>query len=368
MAGDDKKKSESISIRITPEQRELIDKGNLSPTEIFNKGINVEALEKRKEIARQNLEKCPNIKVLFREEWALEQIRELKFNEEMEVNGHGLAWLLSNNPDENVLKHLEENKRRAEQGDVDAGMMAYLQGSFVYEPLLKLRELESNLELLKSEPKIIGTIKKAQNADQFWQTLSEIEVAACFKRKGLFKAFEPKIGGKTPDLLVNLEGKDFCIEVFTPSMAKELEESLRTGKAVTIGNRAWEKLDEKMDQLPKNTPAIIVINRSFSEIDSINIADAVMGSLSLLLPKDPKIEPKTFRKEDGLARTRDFSNIKAIVLYKRGVDLNRGLVTAIDVKIILAGGGTDMTARQEAILTEAFQSMVFGFSANQKLN
>ncbi len=360
MAGQKEKKSEIINIRITPEQRRLIDDSNLSPTEIFNKMVNVGVLEKRKETAKQNLEKYPCIKALFHENWVLAEINRLKFNKDGDVFGNGLAWLLSVNPDEKVLKHIEENKKLAEKGNVDAGMMAYLQGSFIYEPLLKLEELEQNLLLLKNESKIARTIKKAQNEDQFWQTLSEIEVAAYFKRKGLFKEFEPKIEGKTPDILANLDGNDFCIEVFTPSLAKELEEAMRKGEAITLGNRAWGKLDEKLNQLPKKTPSIIVINRAFSEIDAINVADAIMGSLSLLLPKDPKLEPKVFRKNDGLAGLRSLDNVKAIVLYKRVFDFNKGLVTIPEIKPVKIEGGKNISKKQEALLGEAFQSMIFG--------
>jgi len=359
MAKKPGKKSGIINIRITPEQRWLIDKYGLSPTEIFNKMVNKEVIEKKKEIARENLQKYPQIKSLFQEKWVLEQINALKFNTEMDVNGHGLAWLLSNFLDEKVLKRLEENKKKAKEGNVDAGMMAYLQGSHSYEPLLKLEDLEKNLEILKDEKRIIRTIKKAKNDDQFWKTLSEIEVAAHFKTKGILKELEPAIGGKTPDLSIVLDKQEFYVEIFTPDMAQELEESIRTGEAVALGNRAWEKLDDKMNQLPKGMPAIIVINRSFSEIDSINVADAIMGSLSLLLSKDPKIEPKTIRQQDGLAHTMDLSNIKAIIIYKRVFDFNHGLVTIPEVKRMLVKDGKDMTKKQEAILTEVFRTMIF---------
>lgn len=358
---DPKKKSEIINIRITPEQRKLIKDSNLSPTEIFNKMVDVGVLEKRKEIARQNLEKYPNIESLFEERWILAQISCLKFNENGDVYGHGLAWLLSVYPNEKDLKQLEEKKKLAEQGNVDAGMAAYLQGITTYVPLLKLEELEQNLELLKTEQKIAKTIKKAQNQDQFWQTLSEIEVAACFKRKGLFKEFEPQIEGKTPDLLIGLDGEDFYIEVYTPMLARELEEAMNKGEAVTLGNKAWGKLDEKLDQLPKKVPSIIVINHALSEIDSTKVAGAIMGSLSFLISKDGKSEPKAFRKNDGIAHSRDISNVKAIVLYERVFDFNNGLVTTPEIKRVLIKGNKNMTEKQESLLEDTFKSMVFGF-------
>ncbi len=353
------KKSEIINIRITPAQRKLIDENNLSPTEIFNKMVSDEVLEKRKNIARTNLDKYPTIKFLFREEWVLEQIDKLKFKPKEGVDGHGLAWLLSNARDEKLIANFEKNMENAVKGDVDSGMMAYMQGNYIYEPLLKIGDLERNLGILRNEKGIRSMIKKAKNNDQFWKTLSEIEVAAQFKTKGILKELEPKINGKTPDNTITLDKEEFCVEVFTPGLSQELEESLRTGKAVFMKNRAFEKLDEKIDQLPKGKPAIIVINTAFSDIDSMNITDAILGSLSLLISRDPKKEPKTTRKQDGLAQTKDLSNIKSIIIYKRGFNLNRSLVTNMEVKRLVRNSKDDMTKTQEKILVDVFSSMIF---------
>jgi len=351
------KKSEIINVRITPEQRRLIDEGNLSPTEIFNKMLNVERLEKWKDTARQNLKKYPTIAALFRDEWVLDQINALKFNSDGDFDGHGLAWLLSNKPNKKILECFEENMRLFEKGNLDAGMMAHFQGRYIYEPLLKLEDLEQNLTILKGEQKLARTIKKAKNTEQFWATLSEIELAAAFKRKGMFKEFEPLIERKTPDLLVTVGGENFYVEVFTPGLAQKLEDTMNKGVAVTLGNRARGKLNEKIDQLPKNRPAIIAINRSFSEIDSLYVANAILGSPSLLLSRDMKQKPKMIREKDGIANWRDLSNIKAIIIYKRTFDARGGLVTLFEIKRILSEGGKNMTQKQETRLATVLNSM-----------
>lgn len=320
-----------------------------------------ENLEKRKETARQNIEKYPNIKSLFHESWVLSQINCLKFDERKGVCGHGLAWLLSNSIDEKVLKHLEESKMKAMQGDVDAGMMAYLQYLDIYEPLLKLADLEKNLEVLKKEKKIHGTIKKAQNETQFWQTLSEIEVAAHFKRNQLLKELEPKIKGRTPDMLIELEGELIYVEVFTPNMAQELRKSIKTGEAVSLKNRAWEKLCDKIDKLPKGTPSIIVINRAFSEINGIDIENAIVGTSQLWIPKDPTQPPQTARKKDGLAYFKDISHIRAIVLYRRYLDFTKGLATSFEVKPFIRNDEENLSKKQIKTLEKVFQSMILPF-------
>lgn len=321
----------------------------------LSKGI----LEDRKKIAITNLSKYPIIKSLFHEDWILEQINNLNINEEEGVNGHGLAWLLSNQTEEKVIQTMKEYKNKLDAGDKQAILIAYPLGASIYEPLLNLAELEKNLDVLKNESGIKNMIKKAKNGDQFWHTLSEIEVAAYFKRNGLLKAIEPLIEGKTPDLLVNLDGRDFCIEIFTPMLAQKLEAIMGKIEAISLGNRAIEKIDEKINQLPKSLPSIIVINRAFSEIDLTNVVDAIFGSLSLLLPKDVTSEPISFRKKDGLIHSRDLSNIKAIVLYKRVFDFNNGLVTIPEIKKILIKDGDNITEKQEAILSNIFKSMIF---------
>ena len=318
------RKSSSVSIRVTPEQQQIIERMGLSPTALFNRGFDEVFLESRKELAQKNLEHYPTIKRLFEEDWILEKVSELRINEEDGVNGHGLAWMLSAHPDRKVLKIIEENRRKASEGNVDAGMMAFLQESYFYTPLLKLQELEENLKLLEKDSKIRSTLKKAKNEEQFWPTLSEIEVAAYFKKNGLLKQIEPLVGGKTPDLSIDLAGEETFLEVYTPELSNALVAAGKERKVIAMKNRAWGKIDDKLKQLPKGKSSVLVINRSFSEIDAINVEDAILGTLGLYVSKIPGKEPLIVRKSNGLGRERDLSDLKAIVLYKRVFDIRAG--------------------------------------------
>jgi hypothetical protein len=315
-------------------------------------------LEERKKLARKNLDTYPIIKKLFGDEWILEQINTLEFNEENGVHGNGLAFMLSISPDKELLEQFQENIKKATQGDIDAGMMAYLQGSGLYEPKLKLEELEQNLGILREE-KLSGIIKKAKNSEQFWQTLSEIEIAAYFKRKGMLKEIEPLIDGKTPDILIDILGEDFCIEIFTPLMPEKLKDSIKSGEAVSLGNRARDKLWDKLGQLPRGKPSIIIINRAFSEIDLHTVGDAILGTQSLLLPKDMTKKPKPVRQLDGIAQSYDLSNLKAIILYKRQFDGRTSLITSYDIKPIIVEDGDNLSDEQHSVLTDVFNSMTF---------
>ncbi len=305
----------------------------------------------------KNLGKYPIIKKLFGEKWILEQINNLRFNGDGGVHGNELAVMLSFFLDEKMQKYFQENIKNAGRGDCDAGMMAYLQGRLLYEPLLKLEELEENLGVLKQERRLTRTIDKAKNPEQFWQTLSEIEIAAYFKRKRVLKEIEPLIDGKRPDLLIDLSSEDFCIEVFTPRMPEKFRNT--NGKVVSRGNRARDQLCDKLDQLPKDKPSIIIINTAFSEIDSHEVTEAILGTQSLVLPKDRTKEPRLLRQPDGIAQSDDFSNLKAIILYKRQFDGGTRLLTIYDIKPIIVEDGDNLSEEQQSILTEVFNSMIF---------
>lgn len=325
------------------------NQGNkLDSTDIFLK-------EGKKQLARKNLGKYPIIKKLFGEKWILEQINNLRFNGDGGVHGNELAVMLSFSPDEKMQKHFQENIKNAGRGDCNVGMMAYLQGRLLYEPLLKLEELEQNLGVLKQERRLNRTIDKAKNLGQFWQTLSEIEIAAYFKRKGMLKEIEPLINGKTPDLLIDLLSEDFCIEIFTP-----MPENFRNtnGEVALRSNRTRDQLWDKLYQLPKNKPSIIIINESFYK-NSDTVPEAILGTGSLILPKDGTKEPRLLRQPDGIAQSYDISNLKAIILYERQFDGGTRRLTRYDIKPIIVEDGDNLSEEQRSILTEVFNSMIF---------
>ena len=317
----------------------------------------------RKKIAIENLERYPTITELFGREWLIEQIDKLEFDDEEGVNGHGLAFLLTHQLDKEIIRIIEGNKRSANAGNIDAGMLGYIQLQTFYEPILKLKELDGNLELLNDEKGIKSITKKAKNISQFWQTLSEIEIAAYSKRKQIFKELEPNINGKTPDILIGLEGEEFAIEVFTPELAQKIEDAIKSGKAVSVRNRARGQLEEKISRLPKGIPSILAINTGFSEIDSSKVADALLGTSVLLIPKDSTRPTETTRKKDGIVHSQDVSNLKAVVFYKRWVDSEDNLITSHEVKPLEIEGGKNLTQNQIDVLHGVFRSMLFPFGA-----
>lgn len=236
-------------------------------------------LEQRKNIALNNLEKFPTIKKLFGVDRLKQKIGQLKLTDEEGVTGHGLAWLLSR------------------------------------EPLdVSLQELENSLCLLQNEQKVGRLIKKGLSDDQFWQTLSEIQIIARFKKNGKLIEIEPLINGKTPEASIKLGDETLPIEVVTYQLGEQIKE-LDVG---TMKNRMLDKLPEKLPQLLDGT--ILVINTTHSEIDKDQVLDAIFGTPIVKIPYDSTKSPLWSRSEDGIISKLNLKKLKAVVVYGRSIE------------------------------------------------
>ncbi|MEM3566823.1 MAG: hypothetical protein QXK18_08165 [Candidatus Bathyarchaeia archaeon] len=209
-----------------------------------------------------------------------------------------------------------------------------LKKTLIYEAIIAklyaaafLSHLNYMLGLLKPDEQGTRHIRDGlKNEEQFWQTISELEIATSFKTK-YPTTIEPKIGNKCLDVHVKLDDKDILFEVINPEMYKPLR---YLSGVVNIKNRAKEKIAEEIDKQLKDlsdvikSPLILVIDISRSEIDYEDILSALEGSLALQVIFDKQthrvVAEHAVRSNDALSKEKPESKIvSAIIAYKRDV-------------------------------------------------
>ncbi len=319
-------------------------------------------LELRKNLARKNLDKYPTIKNLFGEKWINEEIENTTLKENGDLSVHGLIWLLSNPL--NVDKSMEETLEKELGTSID-WFSNFLRTGFIddkYRPRLLLDELEESLTLLKNQLRIGSSITKAKNKDQFWATMSEIELAGLFKRNNCLLEIEPNIDGKTPDLLVELDKRPVIVEIYTPQQSEIAQKTMEKGGGAFVDKfRLKSQIKDKLEQLPVNKKSILIINNAFSGQDLYELDDAIIGQTVCIVPLDPsgKIEVTTKREKNGLIEEKDFNKIGAIAMYKRITNYKVGIVTHANVKRIDWNETEDITESQRMILSQMLNAMIY---------
>lgn len=259
-------------------------------------------LGERKSLAMTNFNSLPNTKNLFGEEWFKENLEKSKLNDSNQFEAHPFVWLLSN--------------------------------SGFCEPVVKSHDLEINLGILKEQPKIGREIEKAKISDQFWQTLSEIEILAVLKRSGVLLEIEPKIDGKTPDALIKFCNRNFSLEVLTPQLGGKLSGEDGGGFVRNRLQGGMGLIAEKIKQIPYSISTILVINRAFSELSDLFLETAMDGSFAIqfIADNNRKATEGVTREEDGLVTISDGDRVSASVIYKREFKGNNKLISNYLIK------------------------------------
>jgi len=182
-------------------------------------------------------------------------------------------------------------------------------------------ELE-NVERFRSQ------IRKMLNSEQFFDTISELEFNAYFSGRYPIR-IEPKIEYekgkfKTPDSSINIDGREVFIEIITPRPYKHLMES----KAVIrVPHRSKNKILDKLKQLvpisqTTKKPIIFVINGSYSDINEIDIRNAIFGQEKVVIETNPEtgktINIYLNRKNNSVIETNPSAScISAIIYYRK---------------------------------------------------
>lgn len=260
-----------------------------------------------------NVDLFPTIKRLFTRDW---------FGKMEGAGGgaHPLVALLAQIP----------GKRAGEAGQPPAGERGgdrfNREFRLWYEsyPGLLLRVLDAQLERLeKSGHGVAGYVRHMKNAEQFYDTTSEISFVASFAARHAV-TIEPEAGAKKLDALIEIGSQSVYVEVFRPRMWRPLEllEGTRGIPTDRAGKKVFDKLKNQLAAVEGLDHAIVVaIDVSESEIRPDQIDDYVLGPLFFKFSLGPGQEGAG----DALGRDEEFSMhcrdsktdiISAVVCFK----------------------------------------------------
>jgi hypothetical protein len=276
--------------------------------------------------ALTNISGYPNIEQLVGRSWFERMVKE-------KDKTQPLIWLLSRaRPEEEHLNRLyEEFQKHKENSSKLYWIMTAIRRKF--EPHAVLEHIDRSIAIFKTDnqPRLKSIRDGLTNPDQLYQTTGELFIAAHL-RASYPTEMQVKFGNKTADCKTVVEGKDIVIEVVNPDMSLELK-YLRT-VVTQSGNRTKSKIQEKLEsQIPgiaKNTdaPIFLAVNRGRAGIDDLEIADALYGSMKIVMYFDQKtgtaIKTESAREADGISTVPSGRLISGIILYRTYFDHTDG--------------------------------------------
>jgi hypothetical protein len=169
-------------------------------------------------------------------------------------------------------------------------------------------------------------IKRLKEEANFYQTLSQLEVAALLKRAHKV-TLEQDIAGYPIDILCNINNDQIILEVTNIDMLLKL----KLGNLVVdldnkTKNTINKKLKEQICKYPENLhlPIVLVIDKTRSpENDIEDLKDALFGSLSVVVKysnDDGTIVEKylTRKHQDSIGHDNEISRrLSAVILYEQ---------------------------------------------------
>ncbi len=206
-----------------------------------------------------------------------------------------------------------------------------------FYPFALLSHISSALGAFKpDEQGMPNLIRRLKNEDEFFQTLSELEIAACLRKK-FPVTLQYKVGNNPVDIKVTIDGKDFLVEVL------DLDRSMKlkfVRSIISMNNRAKDKVLEKLnEQIAKYaektaSPIILAINNSKAGTDQKEVMDSLEGSMVVhFVSKNKGEEIATYvtRAKDSISDKSEWGkHISGIIVVKRDFDSK-------DMKIKLFG-------------------------------
>jgi len=266
-----------------------------------------------------NLAVFPTIKSFLGGKW---------FNRKKQENNktHPLLIILSRDfpSDEEIRK---EMKTFEKEDNVERRYFIFQRIQNLLRPKAFLHHLETMLDLITSKSEKVKDLKNGlKNEDQFWHTVSEIEVVSLFMKEYAVE-IAPAVDGKKLDVRVEIQETEMLLEVFDPQMFKPLR--FLSGRAIGIPtNRAKNKIYYEFKKhlkgahIKKNVPIIVAIDIGGTEIGYDSVEDSLIGSLHLKILLDKKtgkvVGQYPNRANDSLHfLDKETDMLSAIICYKR---------------------------------------------------
>jgi hypothetical protein len=182
-----------------------------------------------------------------------------------------------------------------------------------------LERWERTLALLDGQdlvkPKIVGMLK---NSDQFFDPITQAEVASVLLTKGFEIELEANKSGKTPDIFLIREG--ICIEIKNLHTDAVLLEQALTGnvEVVWLRDRLPSAVEEKYDQLPDSYQNMLVVfappDVQFDEFEDFFID--VPTTHNLGTGEVTRGKPKGFFYQERVDGTKIHTKLGAVIMWK----------------------------------------------------
>lgn len=239
-----------------------------------------------------------------------------------------------------LTKSMPDNSKVKKMLDVLKSDPNHIGALVILDYLLKpyhiLKHLDRCLAIIQNEDKLNTSLEHLLNANSFWQGYCEIEVAAYLKKMFGKIELEPILNEKKADIKFFLNSKEVFVEVTAPKRSykyiKAMQESADEHKVVQLEapvERASDKILEELrhfaDKLDKIN-SVIFMNLNDTEIEDIDIQDALMGISKLVILKNMstgKIETRVARENwTAFAKDNRLAKVGAIVCYKRDFAIN----------------------------------------------
>lgn len=200
-----------------------------------------------------------------------------------------------------------------------------------------LRHLDRCLSVIQNENKLDALLEHLLKPNSFWQGYSEIEVAAYLKVFSGVIELEPRLDDKkSADIKFPLCSKNVFAEVTVPKsyykFVKIMQKSAEEHKVVELEAPVERASDKILDELKHfanvldKVLSIIIVNLNDTEIEDIDIEDALMGVSKFVVLTNRttgKIETRVIREKwTAFNKDEKLRKIGAIICYKRDFTLN----------------------------------------------
>ena len=193
-----------------------------------------------------------------------------------------------------------------------------------------LSHLDLGLTLIDSREPHVGSLRHGlQDAEMFWQTVSEIDVIS--RLRGKYEVViapvveleqEGRIFRRNPDLMVTIDPHQVLIEVITPQMFAPLKYFHSAGIPNRLRSKIYTEFKQHFKGQILEKDVVIIVDKGQSEIDYDSAEDYIGGSLQITFRVDKAtgkvIDTFPSRADDSIDKLDPETRvILGLILYRR---------------------------------------------------